>query len=41
MLNHSPIPGSSGAENPDKALKMLESAAEQRPEEGFIVDSSG
>jgi tetratricopeptide (TPR) repeat protein len=28
-------------ENLDKALKMLESAVEQRPEEGFIVDSLG
>lgn len=28
-------------ENLDKALKMLETAVEQRPEEGFIVDSLG
>ncbi len=28
-------------ENLDKALKMLEAAVEQRPEEGFIVDSLG
>jgi tetratricopeptide (TPR) repeat protein len=28
-------------ENLDEALKMLESAVNQRPEEGFIVDSLG